>query len=280
MKTCTKCGDTEPSAVFKKGSARCRSCLKQKCREWYEANKEYARAYARRHQAERDPEEKRAYQRVYFAGYRAKKRAKREALKEHLPEGLRRCSKCQEIKVLKEFRSQGKDRKGWRSSCRDCDRTATRLWHAAHPEQWKKHRANNPARFREASQRWYKKFGKQTARKKRAEDPEYLKKQRDYAQARRKLYPELAREYARRRDARKKGNATEKVDLQKVLKTHGMVCHLCGKRIIKKELQFDHLIPIAKGGPHVEWNIAPAHKACNSRKRHYFITPAQLPLFS
>jgi 5-methylcytosine-specific restriction endonuclease McrA len=31
-------------------------------------------------------------------------------------------------------------------------------------------------------------------------------------------------------------------------------------------LTFDHVIPIARGGPNLTWNIRPAHHRCNTSK--------------
>lgn len=50
-------------------------------------------------------------------------------------------------------------------------------------------------------------------------------------------------------------------------------CHLCGEEIDwtashLEPLSFtiDHIIPLAKGGPDVVDNLAPAHRRCNIRK--------------
>lgn len=46
-----------------------------------------------------------------------------------------------------------------------------------------------------------------------------------------------------------------------------MVCHICTEAIASlDDLHFDHVIPLAKGGPHAAENIRPAHAICNIRK--------------
>ncbi len=88
---------------------------------------------------------------------------------------------------------------------------------------------------------------------------------------RREQNPEKTRRYqaawAGKRRAKMVKNGYEDVDYSEILKRHGMICHLCGKPIIKKsELEFDHVVPISKGGPHKATNIRPSHGRCNRRK--------------
>jgi hypothetical protein len=64
---------------------------------------------------------------------------------------------------------------------------------------------------------------------------------------------------------------------KEILQRDGYKCHLCGRVVTKKELSFDHLIPIARGGSHSRENVAVAHLACNI-KRNAGRIPAQLRL--
>ena len=46
-----------------------------------------------------------------------------------------------------------------------------------------------------------------------------------------------------------------------------MVCHICrGEIESARDLHFDHVIPVSRGGAHVRENILPSHKRCNLRK--------------
>ena len=50
-----------------------------------------------------------------------------------------------------------------------------------------------------------------------------------------------------------------------------MVCHICGEAIEDGatgagKLNFDHVIPLAKGGRHSAENIKPSHFKCNRAK--------------
>ncbi len=46
-----------------------------------------------------------------------------------------------------------------------------------------------------------------------------------------------------------------------------MMCSICTKPIEHKlQLTYDHVIPLARGGPHTEGNLRPAHWTCNAWK--------------
>lgn len=94
--------------------------------------------------------------------------------------------------------------------------------------------------------------------------------------------PEAARlrfiKNATRRRARMLASSMGYVDYARIVATHGTICHICGKEIPKGNLEFDHVIPLARGGAHTEENIRPAHKKCNRRKhlRSVDVTRAEL----
>jgi len=59
----------------------------------------------------------------------------------------------------------------------------------------------------------------------------------------------------------------EPVSYSAILAKWGMVCHICSSEIESvDDLHFDHVIPLAKEGPHSEDNIRPSHALCNLRK--------------
>lgn len=75
------------------------------------------------------------------------------------------------------------------------------------------------------------------------------------------------REQSQRRRARMRENGYEVVNFAAILAREGMVCHICGGTIESRaDLHFDHVIPLAKGGPHIASNIKPSHSLCNRRK--------------
>lgn len=109
---------------------------------------------------------------------------------------------------------------------------------------------------------------------KRQRDAEYRVRRRDVwiasiEKSRRKkpeLYREIAQNRSLRRRARLKAAPIEKVQPSRVFDRDGGVCHLCNELVTSGNRSLDHLIPIARGGAHAEWNLATAHRRCNQRR--------------
>ena len=83
--------------------------------------------------------------------------------------------------------------------------------------------------------------------------------------ANRELVREASRRHSSIRRARKYGAEWEKIDFAELLAAHGMICHLCGGQI-DEDLEWDHVIPLARGGAHAAENLRPSHALCNRRK--------------
>lgn len=69
-----------------------------------------------------------------------------------------------------------------------------------------------------------------------------------------------------RRRARKAAVEIGAVDFERIKQRDRMRCHLCRKVVKPADLHFDHVIPIAAGGAHIESNIAVSHAKCNQKK--------------
>lgn len=89
----------------------------------------------------------------------------------------------------------------------------------------------------------------------------------------RKNYPENCAQARFRRRTRIKNVRYEVVTEADVITNHGADCHLCGRSIDfslvwphPQSKSMDHVIPIAKGGPHILANVKLAHLTCNMRK--------------
>lgn len=72
----------------------------------------------------------------------------------------------------------------------------------------------------------------------------------------------MGREKTRRRRGRMGG---ARVDYQAILERDGTLCYLCGEDA-GAEMQFDHVVPLARGGTHDPENIRVACRRCNQRK--------------
>lgn len=188
-----------------------------------------------------------------------------------------------------------------RERCRVCKNKVNRAWHASNRESIHAHKrisyAKNPNPQRNKTKIYQETHKEQVQATKRAyylankesilghnrayyaENKEqsrahsrayYLaNKEKAYARfvAWKKANPERMREIFARRRARKHGAIVSKADYAAILAEFGMVCHICGQDIeFLDDLNFDHVIPLAKGGPHSAENIRPSHALCNQQK--------------
>ncbi len=123
----------------------------------------------------------------------------------------------------------------------------------------------NPKKFREKSRKWRtKNKEKAIAAHKRwtLENPEKYKSSMARYQKANRLRYNLHE--AKRRAMISSG---EVVDPKEVIARCGMICGICLKKIkTKKEISWDHIVPLSKGGLHETSNIQPSHLICNIMK--------------
>jgi 5-methylcytosine-specific restriction endonuclease McrA len=127
------------------------------------------------------------------------------------------------------------------------NRSRAKQWQLANPERYKEnmrkaHERNRAARIAKAA-KW------------KRDNPEKAKAS--------------ATDHQHRRRARKLGG--DDVACRKVIRfwqsRPRFACALCGGRFLSKgNLQIDHIVPLAKGGPHLPSNLQPACKPCNLTK--------------
>lgn len=79
-------------------------------------------------------------------------------------------------------------------------------------------------------------------------------------------HPLKRKEWDARRRAKKYSVLVEKLDYAVILARDNGLCHICNLPVAMEDLTFDHIIPLAKGGPHTYENIAVAHYVCNQTK--------------
>lgn len=141
--------------------------------------------------------------------------------------------------------------------CKTCkQKRANRKYRLAHPEKQKQ---------------WLRKYYY-------ANQEERRRHMREYAQARseqrhaadaiwRKANGPFLNEYHRRRYAEKKAVTVGEVDYDRILARDGMYCYICEQSILPDhKIDFDHVIPLSRGGAHTEDNIKVTHRPCNRRK--------------
>lgn len=69
-----------------------------------------------------------------------------------------------------------------------------------------------------------------------------------------------------RRRALEKQTQAEKIDFMEILRASNGICGICKKPLDLFGIEFDHIIPLSKGGPHTRENIQATHSCCNRQK--------------
>lgn len=153
-----------------------------------------------------------------------------------------------------------------------------REWKRASQEQHKQQKA-------ERERARYHADLEEARRKERARPSREPERQREYYARHRDTNREKLRDYAREyyhrtgggsneirrrasqaRRARKAGCIVSKVEFQAIYERDNGICGICGKPVPPSELSFDHVIPLARGGPHTADNLQVAHLRCNKQK--------------
>lgn len=78
--------------------------------------------------------------------------------------------------------------------------------------------------------------------------------------------------------ARQRLTAGIRINYRAIVARDGLRCGICGGAVEKKDIHFDHVIPLSKGGAHAEWNIRVTHASCN-RHKHARVPQGQLRFF-
>lgn len=206
---------------------------------------------------------------------------------------MKPCIRCVVTKPLDRFPRDPRQKDGHRNVCKDCsredpakNRARVKAWAKANPEKanalarkWVK---ANPERRRQIARECARRRYVVHREKLRAEsrvrmrdsyrkDPQ--RRQQSSKRARRKLiardpeaYRLTRRVEAAVRRSRKRGAIVGIVDYARIRVRDKMRCHLCRLKVKPKQLEFDHVIPLAAGGEHSEANIAVSHARCNRSK--------------
>lgn len=216
---------------------------------------------------------------------------------------MKSCSLCKTTKPFSEFHRSKDNRDGLTYICKECAKAKTRQWAKANPCRQK---ANGRASYLATSDK-YKQRAKlwalNNAEKRRAIRQKSANKRREANRLRRNVqsrfrywknveksrkyslkcaklfkerHPDIHRIRSRSSKHRKRALAlgvnSGPVSFTKIVKRDGMKCHICRKLVALPYLQFDHVIPLSKGGEHLEENIVVTHAACNRSKSNKILT--------
>ncbi len=115
----------------------------------------------------------------------------------------------------------------------------------------RRYREANREKVREVSRRWWQSGSPAVERKKQK------------SAARKRANPLLRSMHEASRRSKTRGVW---VDYRLILQRDSGVCGICGGPVAPDDLEFDHIMPLARGGIHMESNIQVAHGICNRRK--------------
>ena len=153
-------------------------------------------------------------------------------------------------------------------------REARKAYMRAYLRKW---RSKNPgkmraydAKWREANPTIARESDKKKQKKHYASHPEYRAK----AVARAKRWmaqnPERAKELrsdvCHRRRARKYATMVGPIDYKQLFIQANGLCGICLKPLEDSKTEFDHIIPLARGGSHTQNNLQITHPRCNRVK--------------
>lgn len=210
------------------------------------------------------------------------------------------CKKCGKEKLLDDFELRADTHK-YRSDCKVCRKAYIEEYQASHREQIAQRKREYADAHYEHLQRyqheWYMAHREDQLQKCKerqiakcehlqryyhdhylAHREEHLQKGHEYhashqAQIRlryQEYYALNQQDYVERARCRRvmqRGATIGEVNYERILERDGAWCYICERAILPdQELHFDHVIPITRGGAHVEENIKPTHKVCNLRK--------------
>lgn len=188
----------------------------------------------------------------------------------------RTCTHCREQKDISAFPHRPSGRIEWQ--CRPCKAAAQRAYltrKRGGPPRITKTKEQRAEEARIRVRKWHL---LNVGRPRPPADPEKARarQRRWYARnkatvlakcaLRDKLNPEQRRERTQRRRARLLRAQVGRVDYAKILERDGMLCYLCAGSIAKSDLEFDHVVPLSRGGAHSDDNIRPTHAYCNRSK--------------
>ena len=204
-----------------------------------------------------------------------------------LASGMKRCSKCGQVKPPNAFSLQTGYTDRYRSQCKVC---------RSH-KQMERYR-DDPAGMKARRQAAYWRDPEETREKRReyrARVPERVRQwrqdeyRRDSAKIRQRVdrwnaanpgrsleralrwqlaNPDKAWARNQKRRARlRNAPVVEQIDRQAIIKRDGGICQICHRPVPTKQIHLDHIVPLSQGGDHTAANLRLTHQLCNLRRK-------------
>lgn len=171
---------------------------------------------------------------------------------------MKQCSKCSQVKPASEYHRDKYAKDGLVQRCKECVKVKSKEWINANRERnritCKNNYLANPEPYKKRSKNWVQ----NNADLKRELDKNYQLRN-----------PEVFRLSKQRRKARKLKNGIFDITNKEWTNIYSSNCIYCGSL---KNIQADHVVPLARGGTHSLGNLVPACKTCNLSKGARTIT--------
>ncbi len=168
--------------------------------------------------------------------------------------GVKRCNTCKDVKALTEFYAHKRHRDGLRYECKPCSKTQATAWTEANRNRFNANavraRGKRRAHFAAEARAYYA-----------ANKESCLAAAKAY----RKKNPDKVRKHMLRRQWRELNAPggpfdAEREDYKQRVEFYGGLCAYCKKA---PHAEFDHAIPLSRGGSNHAYNIFPSCRSCN-----------------
>jgi 5-methylcytosine-specific restriction endonuclease McrA len=185
---------------------------------------------------------------------------------------MKTCAACGRELPADAFYASGGGRPGLRQPCRTCIASKAAARKAERSAWARAHYRKNREAIAAYQRTYYRANRERVIARVRARyeaDPE---PQRAWQRAYQRRRPDVSANTKHRRRALLRGATAGSVDARAVFLRDGGVCYLCGQPVDPtasnrmERPSLDHVVPLARGGPHTLDNVRLAHYGCNLRK--------------
>lgn len=176
-------------------------------------------------------------------------------------EHIKVCVICKQAKSIHDFFKSKREKDGLSRDCKDCNMKRAKEWNARHPERRKatrrKNYEENKEKYLQISTEWN-----------REHSDKHVESNRKWRENNPEKYAALSHKHSIIKKDRKikAGEIPTTEEIRELIISSKKKCFWCGKTVKDKELNIDHLYPLAKGGTNHISNLVVSCGLCNRRK--------------
>lgn len=165
------------------------------------------------------------------------------------------CTLCGESKLLDDFYRNCRGAQGRVARCKVCMKPIQAAAQRANIEAQRVANRKSYALHREERQAQIRAYAA-------AHPEERRQQQREWSKA----HPlNIRQKQARRRAQQNAAPIESNLKYQSIL-LRDSKCYLCGDTLQDKQIEFDHMVPLSRGGSHSSENVRVVHTSCNRQK--------------